>query len=786
MTLAARTSIASITYGITSGSIATGDTFNITYDFLQNDEYVKIWYLDSNNEKNVLVLDTDFKIELGSGTNNVYGLAIMLKPIAEVKSLTIERSIPISQDIDFNANTLYPNVTEFGMDKAYAIAQDMNFKAYTIHAPSDEVISNHTKLEIPIDQDGIIGWDSTGGVVIHPVIDGASFAPATRTALGLVMIGESLDITDIGVLDTPFATTGRAGVVQLGTGFTIAGNAIISVDETKINLALSTAQSAKTTAEASQAESQQALANSTAAKSTADASRAESTEAKTTAQSAATDAASAKSTGETLTPIIQQAGTDAASAVSVSSQASQTASSALSIANASQQVATEAQTLSQQTASSISSLTTTVNGLETDAQTALTDSASAVSLANQASQSASTALSNSQTAVSTANSSQTTANTALSNSQTALNTSTASQTLANTAETTANTAQALATQAITNSNKALDEVEAGLDMFNWHIDGSWISTAPNLSGLKGAYGGGVFVCPSGAFISYSTSITTNSISWSTVATGSYTTSEIAYGDGYFVSIGTSSGMEPKAYVSTNGSSWTTHLITYTYMDWYHIGFGNGVFIATGTSNTGYTYAAYSTDYGSTWTMVQLATSRLNIAGIKYGNGVWIIVIANSNTIYRSTNDGVSWTTVTITQDWYWTDITYGAGKFVIVAQGANSSLAGYQACIWSTDGSTWNTANMPSSSRWGAVEYGGNRFVTLAKDGTSAISQDAETWAQGERAWSDDTTPSQTNSTKLVYGGDRILALRPTDNITRTVFRVSTNIVDLLEEMLST
>ncbi len=64
MTISARDLIASITYSIPSRKTAAGTIFNITFPFLNNEEYIRIWYRNSEQEKKELILDTDYSIEL--------------------------------------------------------------------------------------------------------------------------------------------------------------------------------------------------------------------------------------------------------------------------------------------------------------------------------------------------------------------------------------------------------------------------------------------------------------------------------------------------------------------------------------------------------------------------------------------------------------------------------------------------------------------------------------------------------------------------------------------------
>jgi hypothetical protein len=73
----------------------------------------------------------------------------------------------------------------------------------------------------------------------------------------------------------------------------------------------------------------------------------------------------------------------------------------------------------------------------------------------------------------------------------------------------------------------------------------------------------------------------------------------------------------------------------------------------------------------------------------------------------------------------WTDIAYGAGKFVVVASGSTDAAS------TSDFGLTWQLRNMPTTSNWSSVAFGNNRFVAVSStSGTDvAYSLDGINWA---------------------------------------------------------
>lgn len=97
--------------------------------------------------------------------------------------------------------------------------------------------------------------------------------------------------------------------------------------------------------------------------------------------------------------------------------------------------------------------------------------------------------------------------------------------------------------------------------------------------------------------------------------------------------------------------------------------------------------------------------------IVYGNGVFVAV-AESGDGQRvmTSNDGINWTLRTpIAEALQWKSVTFGSGIFVAVSSGND--------VITSSDGITWTRRTPSSRINWWSVTYGGGVFVAVAGSG---------------------------------------------------------------------
>lgn len=132
--------------------------------------------------------------------------------------------------------------------------------------------------------------------------------------------------------------------------------------------------------------------------------------------------------------------------------------------------------------------------------------------------------------------------------------------------------------------------------------------------------------------------------------------------------------------------------------------------------------------------------------------------------------------------YYWTDVAYGDGKFVAVAErsGGTSSTISAQQGVYSKDGITWKTMNLPSAQHWGKICYGAGVFVTLSNgnivpgvgDTTDSF---AGAWSTNGTSWTQFTAPLRTRFGPLIFGKDKFLAIATNSTTTSRPYMYSTD-----------
>ena len=188
--------------------------------------------------------------------------------------------------------------------------------------------------------------------------------------------------------------------------------------------------------------------------------------------------------------------------------------------------------------------------------------------------------------------------------------------------------------------------------------------------------------------------------------------KIAYGKNTSTWIAINTAGTQTAKTVNGGVSWTSGgaLPAGT---WTNITYGNGRFVAIGTTTT----AAYSTDDGATWTsMTGLPSATWN--DVAYGAGLFVAVAA-SGTVAASSSNGTTWTSRTIASGNY-VSVTYGKNKFVAIPSSGTSAA-------YSNNGTTWGTMTVPSAS-YTNVAYGQGVFFAVSSTTAAATSEDGINW----------------------------------------------------------
>jgi hypothetical protein len=190
--------------------------------------------------------------------------------------------------------------------------------------------------------------------------------------------------------------------------------------------------------------------------------------------------------------------------------------------------------------------------------------------------------------------------------------------------------------------------------------------------------------------------------------------------------------EPKTW-QTASSGITTNIQS--------IAYGNGVFVATGASNT----AVWSAD-GVTWTSVTGITVLGNSPRVYFGNGHFIALDGSgSNQKWAQSTDGKTWQAINVTDIFGGAAGCYGNGKYLASGQGGRIA--------YSTDIQTWTIKDSTATGFTGdntswinAIGFGGNTYVAGGGNGRIIWSIDGDTWTEAKA--------TNGNSASVLFDGD--------------------------------
>lgn len=221
------------------------------------------------------------------------------------------------------------------------------------------------------------------------------------------------------------------------------------------------------------------------------------------------------------------------------------------------------------------------------------------------------------------------------------------------------------------------------------------------------FGGGKFVSVASAGTSARAIYSEDGINWFTSNLTSVACNCVVYGNDKFVAVcGTSSSKSNIRAYSYDGISWEYSAALPSFEQWYCLAYGNNKFVTFCVSGTS---AAYSND-GITWTAVTLPISA-SWRSIAYGNGTFVAVSNNSSNKALYSFDGITWTETTLPTGPYWNSVTYGSNKFVAIG---GSSSKKSDVVAYSYDGITWKSAKMPFASYWYRICYGKDKFCAIS------------------------------------------------------------------------
>jgi hypothetical protein len=220
--------------------------------------------------------------------------------------------------------------------------------------------------------------------------------------------------------------------------------------------------------------------------------------------------------------------------------------------------------------------------------------------------------------------------------------------------------------------------------------------------------------------------------WSSVDKGSMTFTDVVFADDLFVAVATGG----KIYTSSNGSTWTSRT-SGTSSHLQGVCYTGSKFVAVGsqvctTSSDGITWSAStqtgkyfehvcsngstliaggpsskvyrSTNSGSSWSTVTSGLSG-NIKGVAYGDGRWVVG-NNGGKVFYSDNGGTSWTEATDT-DLICYDMVYAYDTFIM----ASDKISSKNIAV-STNGTSW-TKKLVGSGHFRGVGWTGTEAIVV-------------------------------------------------------------------------
>ncbi|MHB1042486.1 MAG: S-layer homology domain-containing protein [Eubacteriales bacterium] len=126
---------------------------------------------------------------------------------------------------------------------------------------------------------------------------------------------------------------------------------------------------------------------------------------------------------------------------------------------------------------------------------------------------------------------------------------------------------------------------------------------------------------------------------------------------------------------------------------------------------------------SVWTAVSPPPTANNLKGVTYGNGIYI-AIGSSGTILASSSGTDNW----VSHNSGTTDLNGVAcgvddnGNTLFAAVGNNGAI------LTSSDGSAWNSRTSGTAANLNGITYGGGQFVAVGDGGTILTSPNGEVW----------------------------------------------------------
>lgn len=254
------------------------------------------------------------------------------------------------------------------------------------------------------------------------------------------------------------------------------------------------------------------------------------------------------------------------------------------------------------------------------------------------------------------------------------------------------------------------------------VDWDLASIGTNAAVSACAYGTNEFLLGSskGVFVS------TDGHNWSAAAQLN-TISDVAYGNGQFVSV----GYDYKVSHSADGTIWSTEQVGPIGSLFTHVSFAHGQFFILGSDNAYVNpqYFLYTSTDGSTW-MGPVSLSTNGLFKVVYGNGVYLGLnqpqsINVTWSEFRTSADGASWSAPVMWTNHLFADAVFANGQFIVLDQTGE--------ILTSTDGTNWVEYPEPQLLGSDKITWDGSLYVVASVFGTTFTSTDGTNWIRRTR-----------------------------------------------------
>jgi len=151
--------------------------------------------------------------------------------------------------------------------------------------------------------------------------------------------------------------------------------------------------------------------------------------------------------------------------------------------------------------------------------------------------------------------------------------------------------------------------------------------------------------------------------------------------------------------------------------------------------------------------IQEINSGIEISSMAYGNGVMIALSRTGiDRIKRSTDNGVTWTSIVSLENNEWNVIEYGNGIFMALAK------SGINNVMTSADGLTWTLSSAPNSIPFSGLAYNNGVWIACARSGAKQLIRSTDNGL----TWTEITTPADAHFTGISFGNNTFVAISET------------------------